>query len=145
MSAKTKTKMKEKNILLDDLHIIQNKFGYIPESEILKLSKKHNKSMAQIYDEASFYSNFYFSKTPAKIIRFCQSPTCHHFKSEELLKYAGELLNLKINEQNSKCRLETCQCLALCDKGPNMMINNSIYSKLTKDKIKYIFKIQGFI
>ncbi len=134
-----------KKIALQKLHEIQNKFGYISESEIIKLAKELKKSPAEIYDEASFYSNFYFSKNPKKIIKMCQSPTCHMLGSEKLLKYSEELLKIKVGEKNSRYKLETCSCLGLCDRGPAMMINKSIYTNLTKEKIKYIFKIEGLI
>ena len=66
-------------------------------------------------------------------------------KSEQLLFFVSNLLNIKIGESNSLVSLETCQCIGMCNKGPIMIINNNTYTNITEEKIKYILKIEGLI
>lgn len=137
--------MKNKKLLLERLEAIQNANSYIKESDITTLSKEFNKSKAEIYEVISFYSFFKTKKPSQKTIKLCQSPSCHSKKSEQLLFFVSNLLNVKIGESNNLISLETCQCVGMCDKGPIMVINNNTYTNITEEKIKYILKIEGLI
>ncbi len=137
--------MENKKLLLERLLEIQNRTSYIKESDINMLAKEFQKSPAEIYDTVSFYANFNLEKPSKKIIKLCQSPTCHSKKNEKLLNLISNLLNIKIGESNSLVSLETCQCIGMCDKGPIMSINQSVYTNITEEKIKYILKIEGLI
>ncbi len=136
---------KNKKLLLERLLEIQNKNLFIRESDINMLAREFQKSPAEIYDTVSFYANFNLEKPSKKIIKLCQSPTCHSKKNEKLLNFVSDLLNIKIGESNDYISLETCQCIGMCDKGPIMTINNNIYTSITEEKIKYILKIEGLI
>lgn len=132
-------------LIIEYLHDIQNKYGFISEKELKKLSHKINKSVAELYETVSSYAYFSFEKKPKKLIKICDSPVCHMKGSENLLKYIEKLLKIKVGEKNSKIALETTQCLGLCDQAPVMQINNKFYTQLTKDKIKEIFKKERLI
>ncbi|MCD4704646.1 NAD(P)H-dependent oxidoreductase subunit E [bacterium] len=140
-----KIKSKQNKLVLDYLHQTQKKNGFISEDNIRKIAKKTSYSEAEIYDTASFYADFNLEKPALKTIKMCQSPVCHMKGSENLLNYISELLKIKIGDQNKKVNLETCQCLGLCDQAPVMLINDQEYTKLTKDKIKEIFKKEKII
>lgn len=137
-------KQKQK-LIINYLHEIQNKYGFIPKQELIKLSKKVNKSTAELYETASSYAYFSFEKKPKKLIKMCQSPVCHMKGSENLLAYVEKLLKIKVGEKNAKIDLEATQCLGLCDEAPVMAINEKLYTKLTKDKIKRTLRNEKII
>lgn len=132
-------------LLLDYLQNIQNKNGFISESDIVIASKKFNLSSAEIFETISSYAKFDLFKTSKKIIRICDSPICHAKNGEKLLNFAEKLLNTTIGTDTEKFRLESCQCLSLCDKGPVMMINDELFTSLTEEKLKKILKDQKLI
>lgn len=132
-------------ILLENLEKIQNENGFISEKDIEELAKKFSKSPAEIYEATSFYSKFNLFKSSKKIIKICDSPTCHMKSGEKLLHIAEKLLKTKIGEDNGKFRLESCQCLSECDKSPVMMINQQLFTNLTEEKLEQIFKDQKLI
>lgn len=137
---------KQKNkLILEYLHEIQDKYGFIPKSELKKLSLQVNKSPAELYETASSYAYFSFTKKPKKLIKICDSPVCHMKGSENLLKHIEKLIGIKVGEKNTKVGLETTQCLGLCDQAPVMEINKKFYTKLTKEKIIQILKKQRII
>jgi len=143
----------KKKLIIDYLHEIQDKYGFIPKSELKKLSLQVNKSPAELYETASSYAYFSFTKKPQKVIKICDSPVCHIKGSENLLKHIEKLIGIKVGEKNSKIGLETTQCLGLCDQAPVMEITHStgsgqdgkFYTKLTKEKITKILKKQRLI
>lgn len=131
--------------LLEYIKNIQDKNGFITESNILEASKKFQLSPAEIYETISSYEKFNLWKTSEKIIRICNSLTCHSKSGEKLLNLAEKLLNTKIGTYNDKFRIESCQCLSECDKGPVMTINDELFTNLTEEKLEQIFKDQEII
>ncbi|MDD4290106.1 MAG: NAD(P)H-dependent oxidoreductase subunit E [Patescibacteria group bacterium] len=132
-------------ILLQHLQKIQDKNGFITQEDIIATSSKFSKSPAEIYEATSFYSKFNLLNGPKKIIKICDSPTCHIKDGEKLLGVAEKLLNTKIGQDEKKFRLESCQCLGECDKGPVMMIDNDLFTNLTEKKLEQIFKEQKIL
>jgi len=135
-------KVKKEKLIIEYLHEIQDKYGFIPKSELKKLSLRVNKSPAELYETASSYAFFSFSKKPQKVIKICDSPVCHMKGSENLLRHIEKIIGIKVGEKNSKVGLETTQCLGLCDEAPVMEISGKFYTKLTKEKITKILKKQ---
>ncbi len=138
-------KIKKEKLILDYLHQAQKKDGYISITKIKKIAAQTSFSEAEIYDTASFYADFELEKPALKVIKMCQSLTCHAQGNEKLLNYVSQLLKIKIGSQNKKIALKTCSCLGLCDQAPVMTINDQIYTKLTKDKIIEILKKEKII
>lgn len=143
--SKSFNRAKQKKLIIDYLHQIQDKYGFIPKSELKKLSQKVDKSPAELYETASSYAYFSFTEKPKKVIKICDSPVCHLKGSENLLKHIEKLIGIKVGEENQKIGLETTQCLGLCDEAPVMAINEKFYTKLTKEKISKIFKKEKLI
>jgi NADH-quinone oxidoreductase subunit E len=137
--------VKKEKLIIEYLHEIQDKYGFISQSSLKKLSSKVNKSPAELYETASSYAYFTFSKKPQKVIKICDSPVCHMKGSENLLKHIEKLIGIKVGEDNAKVGLETTQCLGLCDEAPVMAINHKFYTKLTKEKITKILKKERII
>jgi NADH-quinone oxidoreductase subunit E len=136
---------KKEKLIIEYLHEIQDKYGFIPKSELKKLSPQVNKSPAELYETASSYAYFSFEKKPRKVIKICDSPVCHMKGSENLLKHIEKLIGIKVGEKNTKVGLETTQCLGLCDEAPVMEISGKFFTKLNKEKITKILKKQKLI
>ncbi len=132
-------------VLLQYLQNLHSKKGFIDEPDILDASKKFSKSPAEIFEAVTSYANFNLFQTSEKVIKICDSPTCHIKGGEKLINIAKKLLNTKIGINHKKFRLESCQCLSLCDKGPVMMINDEIYTNLTEEKLIQILKDEKLI
>ena len=62
-----------------------------------------------------------------------------------MLRIAEKLLKTKIGQNEQKFRLESCQCLSECDRGPVMMIDNELFTNLTEKKLEQILKEQKLI
>jgi NADH-quinone oxidoreductase subunit E len=46
-------------LLLEKSHETQDCFGYLPESEIIRIAEEQNISKAELFEVISFYSRFY--------------------------------------------------------------------------------------
>lgn len=123
--------------LLEELHDVQETYGFISEEDILRISKKRNIPKAQLYGVISFYSMFHLEPTGKYIVRICDSVSCRLNNSVELLKTLKEYLNVGENQttKDKKFTLEVVECLGHCDEGPVMMVNDTYYTHLTTNKV----------
>jgi NADH:ubiquinone oxidoreductase subunit E len=122
------------------LQKIQEVYGYIPESEIVRLSKELDIPAVDITGVATFYSQFKLIKPGKYKVSICRGTACHVKNSIELLKYLEEILGVKAGQtqESGKISLDIVNCLGACAKAPVMMINGQVYGELTKDKVKTI-------
>jgi len=126
--------------LLEELHDIQETYGFISEEDILRISEKRSIPKANLYGIISFYSMFHLEPTGKYIIRVCDSVPCNLNRSEEIVKIIKEHLGIKENQttKDKRFTLEVVDCLGHCDEGPVMMINDTYYTHLTAAKVVQI-------
>ncbi|MDD3284541.1 MAG: NAD(P)H-dependent oxidoreductase subunit E [Patescibacteria group bacterium] len=136
---------KKEKLIINSFHEIQDKNGFISEQDIKNVATEFHKSDAEIYEAISSYANFNLFKSKKRIVKICDSPSCHIKNGEKLIKKASEILNVKVGNEHGKVIIEACQCLSLCDKGPIMMIDNKIYTKVSEEKLEQIFKKEGLV
>jgi NADH-quinone oxidoreductase subunit E len=122
--------------LIQELHELQDTYGYIPEEDIVRLSKIRNIPKAHLYGVISFYSMFYLKPTGKYIIRICDSVSCRINKSKELIEVISQKLKIKNGEttKDKKFTLEIVECLGHCGEGPVMSINGEYYKFLNSQK-----------
>jgi len=104
---------------------------------ILKVSKHFNLSPAKVFGIASFYSFLPLSKHGKYVIRICKSISCDMSEKEEILGVIKKTLGIEIGQTTYDglfTLLET-NCIGWCDESPAMLINDMVYTRLTKDKV----------
>lgn len=121
---------------LDRLHNIQETYGYIPENEINKISNEFDIPRAKVYGTIRFYSMFYTEPTGKYIIRVCDSLSCHINKADDIVEMIKDYLKIDNGETTGdrKFTLEVVECLGYCGEGPVLMINEHIYTHVSKSK-----------
>jgi NADH-quinone oxidoreductase subunit E len=122
-------------ILLDKLHETQDKYGYLPEDEIIRIADEQGIPKAELFGIITFYSRFYLEPVEKYIIRICKSVSCGINHAGAILEKVSEYL--EIEDEKSKdglFRLETVECLGHCGEGPVMTINDEVYRTVTPEK-----------
>ena len=134
--------LKKKGMLLPILEAVQEEYGYLPRPALEYISKKLKIPLVKIYGTASFYLLFSVKKTGKKVIRVCNSPSCHINGSLNILKFLKKYLNVGVGQttKDKKFSLELTPCIGCCDKAPAMTVNDKVYCNLTESKIKKILK-----
>jgi NADH-quinone oxidoreductase subunit E len=133
---KYKRSVMQMRILVNELADIQKEYGYIPESEIIRLSEEFHMQKAQLYGVISFYSRLYTEKKGKHIIRICKSVTCGMNGSQEIRDAIIKHLHLEDSRttEDQRFTLELVECLGLCNLSPVMTINDAVYENLTVEK-----------
>ena len=130
-------------VVLPALHLINERLGYVPRQVVVEIAEILDLSPAQVQDTLSFYGFFKQDKPMGTThIWFCRSLSCAACGGEELLDYLCEKLGVKPGETTADGRitLEFSECLGECDHAPAIMVNDTVYENMTKDKIDELLK-----
>ena len=135
------SKQKRPN-LLSLLIELQEKQGFVSESDSDLISKELNIPLSKIFSILSFYSYFSFKKSGNVQILVCDGTACRVKGSLDIIKIFERELKIKVGEttKNQAFSLQVVRCLGACALAPAAMINGKIYGNLNEEKIKEILK-----
>lgn len=122
------------------LQQIQNRYGYLSESNLERVSEYTHVPLSSIYGVVTFYSQFRLSRPGKHLIRVCQGTACHVLGAGEIMAHFQEQLGIEENETTTDglFTLESVRCLGCCSLAPAMMIDDEMYGRLTRDTVDEI-------
>ncbi|MDT8391822.1 MAG: NAD(P)H-dependent oxidoreductase subunit E [Lentisphaeria bacterium] len=125
--------------LLQILHDIQtmNSDNSLHKDDLDQLSDIMGIPESDLVSTLSFYSMFSLKPRGRHIIRLCESPPCHVMGSETVLDALRDILGVAVGEttEDGRFTLETTSCLGTCAVAPVMMIDDTVYGNLTREKV----------
>ena len=128
--------------LMPILQGIVEKHNYLTDDAMVEVAKELDISAAEVYGTASFYSFLDTEPRGKFVIRVCKTITCSMKGKHEVLETLEDMLKIKVGETTSNgmfSLLET-NCMGWCHKAPAMLINDTPYTELTREKINEIIK-----
>lgn len=107
---------RERALLIEYLHLIQDQEGCLPEGHLHALAEELRIPMAEVYEVATFYAHFDVAgedehRPPKVTIRVCDSLSC-------MLAGAEKLLSELQNERMPGIRVLRAPCIGSCDTAP---------------------------
>lgn len=129
-----------KGALIPILQKTQDELGYLSEDTMNYIAKRLNKSPAEIYGVATFYTQFRFTPMGKYVIRVCHGTACHVGGANVLDALLENKLGIKAGEttEDGLFTIINVACLGCCSLAPVIMINDKTYGKLTNDKLTKI-------
>ena len=128
--------------LLIVLQEIQDTYGYIPKASINYIARSLMITPSHLYGTMTFYDRFSLTPRRKYTIKICRGTACELNGAPALLEKLGELV--EINQEgeidNSLFSLEQSACLGECDKSPVVIINDTVYAKITPEKMEEAIK-----
>jgi NADH-quinone oxidoreductase subunit E len=124
--------------LIAILQYAQENYRYLPKEVFPYLAEKLSISEAKIFGVATFYENFSLEQKGKYIIKVCDRTACHVRRSVPVLNELRKQLGLKEGQKTTSDNLftvETVSCLGACGLAPVMMINETVYSAMTPEKV----------
>lgn len=128
---------KSQESLLPILQDIEADQHFVSREVMLIIAEELSISAAHVFGTASFYSFLDLNQKGKNIIRVCKTITCSMKGKEVVLKTIQNHLGISIGEttKDKKFSLLLTNCIGYCHKAPAMIINDTIYTELTPDKI----------
>lgn len=131
---------KNENDLIEVLHFVQNKFGYIPRRVITSISKTLDIPVSKIYGVVTFYSRFSLVPKGKYTVSVCMGTACYVKNAEDILEEFSKQLGIGIGETTEDLifSLIETRCVGDCAVAPVVTINDSIYEFVTVDDVRNI-------
>jgi formate dehydrogenase subunit gamma len=136
------TQATEPGALLPILHAIQDELGYVPEQAVPIVAEVLNLSRAEVHGVVTFY-HFYRTKPPGKqTLYVCRAEACQSMGSRELEDYARRKLKIDFHQTTPDGRfsLEPIYCLGNCACSPAVMVDETVYGRVTAERLDEILK-----
>ena len=126
--------------VINVLHQVQGKFGYLPVEVQELVAHELNMPVAKVYGIVSFYSFFTMQPKGKFPIDVCLGTACYVRGAEKVLDEFKRQLNIEVGETTAdgKFSLNCLRCVGACGLAPVAMVGDKVYGRLTPDKVKEV-------
>lgn len=136
-------KSRQRDLLIEHLHLIQDKFGHISAAHLAALAQEMVLPQAEVYEVATFYAHFDVIKEgetapPAVTIRVCDSLSCQLRGADQL----KEALEAKVDP--AQVRVVNAPCMGRCDTAPVAEVGHRHVDNATVDSIVQVVEAKDF-
>jgi NADH:ubiquinone oxidoreductase subunit F (NADH-binding)/NADH:ubiquinone oxidoreductase subunit E/Pyruvate/2-oxoacid:ferredoxin oxidoreductase delta subunit len=112
------------------LQAVQNRFNYLPEAALTRISEILGCSMATIMGVATFYKQFRLNPAGKHTIRVCVGTACHVKGATQVYDTIRDKLNLKEDadtDEEKQFTVEKVSCIGCCMLAPALQIDEITY------------------
>lgn len=123
--------------LISVLRVVQDEYGWLSRESMEQVAEMLQIPPAQVQNVATFYTMFFTEPVGKHVIWLCRTLSCALRGAENVEHYMCDKLGIKTGETTSdgKITLLEAECLASCGTAPAMLVDNTLYEELTKEKI----------
>lgn len=118
--------------LIQALHELQNRYGYVPRDAALALAKGLGVPLARIYEVITFYNYFKLEAPGKRIISVCMGTACYLKGAPEIEKNLSQKLGVKPGETtpDGEYHLQAVRCVGCCGLAPVVLMNDKVFAKV---------------
>ena len=139
------TLREKRGALLPILHAVQEELGYIPDDAVPVIAHSLNLTRAEVHGVVSFYHDFRSKKGGRRTLRVCQAESCQAAGSGAITAAAKRQLGIDFDETTSDgaFTLVKAFCLGNCALSPSVMVQGTVYGRVTPDRLADILKAEA--
>jgi len=128
------------NELINVLHGVQNKLGYLPAEVQEVIAKELKISVARVYGVVTFYSFFTMIPQGEYPISICMGTACYVRGAEQVLSEFKRQLKVEVGEstQDGKFSLSCLRCVGACGLAPVVTVAGKVYGRVAPGDVKKI-------
>jgi NADH:ubiquinone oxidoreductase subunit F (NADH-binding)/NADH:ubiquinone oxidoreductase subunit E len=133
---------RKREMLIEYLHRIQDRYHYISNRHVLALAMEMNIPMTEVYETATFYHHFDVIKEgetppPPLTVRICDSLTCEMFG-------ANQLISDMTSSDLRRVRIQKVPCVGRCQAAPVAVVGTNPIERADAQKIKSAISEKNF-
>jgi NADH:ubiquinone oxidoreductase subunit F (NADH-binding)/NADH:ubiquinone oxidoreductase subunit E len=127
------SRSRQRDLLIEHLHLIQDKYGHISASHLAALAAEMKLSQTEVYEVATFYAHFDVVKEgetppPETTVRVCDSLSCCMAGADKLLADLPSQLGANV-------RVVRAPCMGACDRAPVAAVGHSQIFRANNDSV----------
>ncbi len=131
----------QKGATIPVLQKVQQEIGYLPEDTISEIADFLGMTKNEVYGVATFYAQFRFERQGEHTIKCCQGTACYVQGGRRILEAVENELKLapgKTTTEDYKFSVERVACFGSCALAPVMVVDKTVYGRLTPAKAREI-------
>jgi len=137
-----KNEEEKRSLLIEVLHKVQEKLGYIPNEAQKLVAEKLRIPSSQVYGVVTFY-NFFSTKPKGKYpISICLGTACYVGGANEILDEFKKILNIEEEEvtEDGLFSIHPVRCLGACGLAPVVKIGEKVHGRLKRNDVRKIIR-----
>jgi len=121
-----------KEELIPILQEAQEQFRYLPSEVMLEIA-----DFLKVFGVSTFYAQFKLTPSGRSTVRVCRGTACHVRGGARILRELERRLGIKPGETTDDLEysLETIACFGSCALAPVMVVDRSVYGRMTTTKV----------
>jgi len=127
---------------VDVMKELQRHYGWLTDEAVGAAAELLGVTPLQVEELATFYEMIYRRPVGQRVIHVCDSISCWSVGGEQILARLQETLRIGPGETtpDGMFTLIPCCCLGNCGEGPTMMVGDTLYGKLTAERVDEILE-----
>lgn len=130
----------EEGELINVLHGVQDKLGYLPAEVQEVIAKELNMSVAKVYGVVTFYSFFSMIPQGEHPISICMGTACYVRGSEQVLTEFKRQLKIEVGQTTPDGRfsINCLRCVGACGLAPVVLVGDRVYGRVSPQQVNKI-------
>lgn len=126
--------------LINVLHKVQSKLGYLPAEVQEVIAKELKTSVAKVYGVVTFYSFFTMIPQGEFPISICMGTACYVRGAEQVLAEFKRQLKVEVGEStdDGKFSINCLRCVGACGLAPVVTVGEKVYGRVAPSEVKKI-------
>jgi NADH-quinone oxidoreductase subunit E/NADP-reducing hydrogenase subunit HndA len=130
----------QENELINVLHRVQGKLGYLPAEVQEIIARELNTSVAKVYGVVTFYSFFTMIPQGEFPISICMGTACYVRGAEQVLSEFKRQLKVEVGEstEDGKFSINCLRCVGACGLAPVVTVGEKVFGRVAPSQVKEI-------
>ena len=126
--------------VLNALHDIAARFGYLPGDEVRQAAKELGVPLTQMFSAATFYAAFTFKPCGRHKIHVCEGTACYVKGASALMSRLQTELGIALDETTPDLAftLKRVRCVGSCGLAPVVRVDGETFGRLTPNALEVI-------
>lgn len=126
--------------LINVLHQVQSKLGYLPAEVQEVIAKELKSSVAKVYGVVTFYSFFTMIPQGENPISICMGTACYVRGAEQVLNEFKRQLKVEVGEstEDGKFSINCLRCVGACGLAPVVTVGEKVFGRVAPTDVKKI-------
>ena len=129
--------------LIPVLQEVQTKYTQISEYAMQEVADHLGIHPVEVYSVVTFYSFLREAQQGTFVIRLCRTISCDMAGKERVASQLENDLGIRFGEttKDGKFTLEWANCIGMCDQGPALLVNDTVFTRVTSEKVFDILQL----